>query len=64
MDDEALKAGYYRSPGWGRDFRKIQILTIEQLLHGEEVQMPPQHGTFKEARRARLSGEAPPQLDF
>ncbi len=28
MLTEAASAGYYRSPGWGRDYPRIQILTI------------------------------------
>jgi hypothetical protein len=28
-----------------------QILTIDQLLHGAEVKMPPQFGTFKQAQK-------------
>lgn len=51
MTTEALKAGYYHSPGWGKDYPRIQILTIEQLLHSGEIQMPPQHGTFKQAQK-------------
>ena len=49
----AAAAGYYHSPGWGRDYPKIQIRTIEDLLHGAEVQMPPEHGTFKHAQRVQ-----------
>lgn len=51
MDTEAVSAGFYHSPGWGRDFPKIQILTIADLLHGAEVKMPSPHGTFKQAER-------------
>jgi site-specific DNA-methyltransferase (adenine-specific) len=57
MREEAVSAGFYHSPGWGRDYPRIQILTIEELLHGTELKMPPQHGTFKEAQRVRNSGE-------
>ncbi len=53
MKKEAVSAGYYRSQGWGRDFPRMQILTVEQLLHGAQVEMPPQHGTFREAQKAR-----------
>jgi site-specific DNA-methyltransferase (adenine-specific) len=53
MQKEAVSAGYYRSQGWGRDFPRMQILTVVQLLHGAQVEMPPQHGTFREAQRAR-----------
>jgi site-specific DNA-methyltransferase (adenine-specific) len=38
----AVKAGFYSSPGWHQDYPKIQILTIEDLLHGAQVKMPPQ----------------------
>ncbi len=48
---EAASAGFYHSPGWGKDYPRIQILTIEDLLHGTEVKMPPQFGTFKQAQR-------------
>jgi hypothetical protein len=34
MKKEALSAGYYRSQGWGRDYPRMQIFTVEQLLHG------------------------------
>jgi site-specific DNA-methyltransferase (adenine-specific) len=53
MEKEALSAGYYTSIPWNKDFPKIQILTIEQLFDGEQVQMPPAHGTFKKAERVK-----------
>ncbi len=59
MLTEAAAAGFYRSAGWGRDFPKIQILTIGELLGGAEVKMPPAHGTFKTAARV----QADPQAD-
>jgi hypothetical protein len=34
MRDEAVSAAFYHSPGWGQDYPRIQILTIEELLHG------------------------------
>jgi len=51
MNTEAISAGFYSSPGWNREYPKIQILTIEALLNGEQVQMPPVKATFKEAKR-------------
>jgi site-specific DNA-methyltransferase (adenine-specific) len=51
MIAEAAAAGLYRSPGWGRNFPKIQILTIAELLRGAVIAMPPPHGTFKQAQR-------------
>src|SRR5215203_5237930 len=64
MEKEAVSAGYYRSQGWGRDYPRMQILTVEQLLHGAQVQMPPQHGTFKEAQRARAQEPDHLRLDL
>jgi site-specific DNA-methyltransferase (adenine-specific) len=58
MTTEALKAGFYHSPGWNKDYPRIQILTIEELLHSAEVKMPPQFGTFKQAQRAQQTADA------
>ena len=38
-------------PGWNRDYPRLQILTIEDLLSGKTVQRPPISTTFKEAKR-------------
>lgn len=63
MRAEAASAGYYTSPGWGRDYPKIQILPIAELLAGAQVQMPPaEWGTFKQAQRARVSEAEQPGL--
>ena len=55
MTAEAVSAGFYFSPGWNQNFPRIQILTIEELLHGSTVKMPPQFGTFKQAQRVQQS---------
>jgi len=61
MTTEAVRAGFYHSPGWNKDYPRMQILTIEELLHNAEVKMPPQFGTFKQAQRVQqpeaLQGE-------
>ncbi len=64
MRREALSAGRYRSEAWGRDYPRVQILTVEELLHGAEVAMPPQHGTFREAPRATMLPEEEMRLEF
>jgi len=53
MKKEALSAGYYHSSGWNKNYPSVQILTIVELLHGTEVQMPPQYGTFRQAQRVK-----------
>ena len=61
METEAVGAGYYHSPIWDKDYPKIQILTIEELLNGETVDMPPQtqsNVTFAKAQKiVRKGGE-------
>ncbi len=64
MNAEALKAGYYHSPGLNRDFPRIQVLTIADLLRGVEPKMPPQFGTFKQAQRVYQTPEAQATLDL
>ncbi|MCY4020386.1 MAG: DNA methyltransferase [Chloroflexi bacterium] len=51
MIKEALAAGWYESPAWGKKYRRLQILTIGDLFEGAGVDMPPQHGTLQRASR-------------
>ena len=51
MSKEALAAGYYESPRWGRRYRRLQILTIGDLFGGASVDMPPQYGAHRRAER-------------
>jgi len=54
MQTEAVSAGYYSSKTWDKDYPRIQILTIEDLLAGKEIQMPPSaYGTFKQAEKIK-----------
>lgn len=58
MEAEAA-AGFYHSPGWHRDYPRLQLLTIADLLDGRAVQMPPTATTFKKADRvAERAGQA------
>jgi site-specific DNA-methyltransferase (adenine-specific) len=41
MKVEAVSTGYYHSPIWKKDYPKMQLLTIDELLHGQYVEMPP-----------------------
>jgi site-specific DNA-methyltransferase (adenine-specific) len=53
MREEAADAGRYESKLWhDKDYPKIQILTIEGLLSGQErVEAPPQMNPFAKAQR-------------
>lgn len=58
MVAEATTAGFYHSPGWVRDFPRLQIMTIADLLNGAEVKMPRTAVTFKQAQRVKDNPEA------
>lgn len=58
MITEAVSAGYYESTIWDKKYQRVQILTIEQLLDGKEIEMPPQHGTFRQAERIKKDDQA------
>ena len=62
MVQAAVTAGFYHSPGWNRDYRRLQILTIEELLAGKQVDMPPTNQTFKAAPKAETPQEGQPGL--
>ena len=64
MVREAVVAGHYHSSGWQQEYPRIQILTIEQLLHGAEIKMPPPHGTFRQAQRVRMPDAEQVQFDL
>ena len=60
MREEALSAGKYDSPGWGRSYPRCQIITIEELLSGVEPEMPPMRAIFLRAQRLRKASEHHP----
>ena len=52
MREEAAAAGFYESEFAGKKYPRVQILTIEELLAGEELMYPKMAvGTFKKAER-------------
>ncbi len=64
MIQEAVSAGHYLSEGWNKQYPKIQILSIEQLLEGAKIDMPPVRATFKKARQEKKTGhETAPLFD-
>jgi site-specific DNA-methyltransferase (adenine-specific) len=54
MIKEAASSGFYKA-GNGRDYAKVQILTIEELLNGEKrpefFDLKQGESTFKKAQR-------------
>lgn len=65
MRAEAAEAGFYHSDTWNRDYPKVQILTIAELLDGKQIDMPPIQQvsqTFKRAKREKDKGAAQLEL--
>jgi hypothetical protein len=55
MHTEAVTAGFYESKNWGK-FPKLQLLTIQELLAGKTIEMPPikqVEATFKKAEKVK-----------
>ena len=53
MEREAVSAGFYQSELWQRDFPKMQIRTVGDLLAGREFEIPSQPSGYKAAPRVR-----------
>lgn len=64
MIAEACDAGFYQTFAGAIKYPKIQILTVEELLHGAEIKMPPRlHSNFKAAQRiSRKTKQTQPSL--
>ena len=65
MKVEAIDAGLYHSPIWNKGYPKIQIITVEELLKGKTVDMPPQEQTsVTYAKAKRISTPEGEQLSL
>jgi hypothetical protein len=55
MRTEAASAGFYKSPWDDKDYPRIQLLTVGELLGGRTVEMPATRDirTFKKAPKAK-----------
>ncbi len=62
MITEAVSAGFYHSEYFNKDFPKIQILTVEDILAGKEVKVPAESITFKKAPKAASTRSAQNEL--
>ncbi len=59
MMKEAAEAGFYKSPD-GSSYPRMQILTVNQLLNGQQVEYPryARDNTFRQAPRSRAATPA------
>jgi len=66
MNEEAVSAGFYESEFWGKRFRQVQIVTIQDLLKGKLPDLPPvapedvmkAHAIDEKAKQPKLIVEA------
>jgi site-specific DNA-methyltransferase (adenine-specific) len=63
MRAEAASAGFYKAP-WGKDYARLQMLTIADLLAGKTVDFPRENVTFKKAPRILEPAAEPGKLAF
>jgi DNA modification methylase len=53
MITEAAAAGFYHNDFWQKDFPRVQILTVEEMLAGKRPQMPYGRSPFAQAPMER-----------
>ncbi len=58
MLKEAAEVGFYHSKLWNKDYPKLQIFTIEELLKGKEPQLPPSNVSFQRAQKQKGKSSA------
>ena len=65
MRAEAASAGFYASP-WGTQHPKIQILTVKELIAGNQIDYPPSRAnvTFKKAPKGEAQKAENVNLPF
>ena len=64
MQKEADEKGFYHSPGWNKDYPRLQILTVEDILNGKTVDLPPNIDTFKQAQKVVAENKDQGMLGF
>ena len=60
IEREVASAGFYEPPFGTAKYPRLQIVTVEDIIAGKAVAMPPmlRNTTFKRAPRAKLAGPA------
>ncbi len=64
MLTEAAEKGFYHSPGWNKDYPRLQILTVEDLLAGKTVDLPPNIDTYKKPQTMTAESDDQGVLGF
>ncbi|MBI4199297.1 MAG: hypothetical protein HY535_02315 [Chloroflexi bacterium] len=49
MTTEAAAAGFYHSEFWQKDYPRVQIITVEEMLNGKRPELPYTRSPFAQA---------------
>lgn len=60
MLEDAKKLGKYKNKHWGKEYDRIKIVTVEQILKGETFDVP-QSQEIKVVKSAKLKEDATDQ---
>ena len=63
MRTEAASGGFFHSELWDRDFPKIQIRTVSEMLEGQGFELPPRPSAYQPAQRVRRPQGQQAQLE-
>ncbi len=55
MRQEAAAAGFFHSDLWAREFPKVQLRTVGEMLSGNGFELPPRPADYQPAQRVRRS---------
>ncbi|MCD6328440.1 restriction endonuclease, partial [bacterium] len=67
MLTEAASADFYYSPGWDKQYPRIQILTVDEIIGGKGIDYPPSRHvnvTFKKAQKAKRQTQGTKDLEL
>lgn len=65
MKELAIHSGSYKSELWNRDFPRIQIRSVKELLiEGKQFDLPPQVSPLKKAERIKEQGYTEPLFNI
>ena len=63
MRSEAASGGFFHSELWQREFPKIQLRTVSEMLDGKGFELPPRPAAYQPAQRVRRSQGRQASLD-
>ena len=63
MRTEVVNSGFYHSEVWQKDYPKIQIRTVAELIEGKSFDLPPHLSMYQAAERVQGAEDRQTSLD-